>query len=357
MSRFFSPKYSSLKPYTPGEQPRIRQYIKLNTNENPYPPSPLSAACAARAAEKLNLYCDIECRELSEKLALLYGLDAAEILFTNGSDEALNFCFMAFCDDAHPAAFADITYGFYPVFAEINRVPYEEIPLADDLSIRPEDYMGLNKTIFIANPNAPTGMALPIGDIERIVASNPDSIVVIDEAYADFSGATAVPLIRRYNNLVITQTFSKSRSLAGGRLGMAIACPDLIRDLNTIKFSTNPYNVNALTQAAGLGCLNDENYTRDNIAKIIECRRELSDGLTALGFRVLPSATNFVFAAHPVLSGEFVYTALRERGILVRHFTAERIKDFNRITVGTPAQTKAVLEAARLILEENDEKS
>lgn len=351
MSRYFSEKYRALTPYTPGEQPKTRKYIKLNTNENPYPPSPLSVACAADAAETLNLYSDIPCTALCERLSELYGVDKDEILFTNGSDEALNFCFMAFCDAAHPAVFADITYGFYPVFAALNGVPYEEIPLTDDMSIRVEDYIGLNKTVFIANPNAPTGRALPMRDIERIVASNPDSVVVVDEAYADFAEESAVGLIKKYSNLIITQTFSKSRSLAGGRLGMAIGCAALIADLNTVKFSTNPYNVNAMTQAAGLGCLMDEAYTAKNIAEIIRCRTVLSDGLRACGFTVIPSSANFVFAKHPDIGGAEVCAALRERGILVRHFTLERIRDYNRITVGTADEVAAVLDAIKEITE------
>lgn len=353
MSRFFSDKFRSLTPYTPGEQPRERKYIKLNTNENPYPPSPLSVEYAAKAAAGLNLYCDIGCTALTQRLCELYGIGADEVIFTNGSDEALNFCFMAFCDETHPAVFADITYGFYPVFAALNGIPYEEIPLMDDMSIRVEDYIGIHKTIFIANPNAPTGRVLPLGDIERIVAGNPDSVVVVDEAYIDFGGESAVGLIRRYDNLIVTQTFSKSRSLAGGRLGMAIACPALIRDLNTIKFSTNPYNVSALTQSAGLGCLMDEDYTRANIAEIVRCRAILTEGLRQSGFTVIDSASNFVFMKHPTLSGEFVYTALRERGVLVRHFTLERIRDYNRITVGTADQVAAVLSAVKEITEEH----
>ena len=353
MSRFFSDRLSSLTPYTPGEQPKQRKFIKLNTNENPYPPSKKAASYAAEAADSLNLYCDIDCTALAERFCELNGIRRDELIFTNGSDEALNFAFTAFCDDERPAVFADITYGFYPVFAALNRVPFEEIPLNDDMSINVDDYIGINKTIFIANPNAPTGRALAIEDIERIVASNPDNIVVIDEAYADFSGATAVPLIHKYDNIIVTQTFSKSRSLAGGRLGMAIACPELIRDLNTIKFSTNPYNVSALTQAAGLGCLMDEAYTWENIRRIIACREELSDGLRRFGFEVIPSSTNFVFARHMKLSGEYIYSALRERGVLVRHFALDRIKDYNRITVGTAEATEAVLAAIEEITEEN----
>lgn len=353
MSRFFSDKYRSLTPYTPGEQPKERKYIKLNTNENPYPPSPLSIRYAAKAAENLNLYSDPECTALTARFAELYGIGTDEVIFTNGSDEALNFAFMAFCDSKHPAAFADITYGFYLVFAAVNNIPYTEIPLADDLRIRVGDYLGINKTIFIANPNAPTGRALPLCDIERILRSNPDNIVVIDEAYADFAEESAVGLIDRYDNLVVTQTFSKSRSLAGGRLGMAIACPDLIRDLNTIKYSTNPYNVNAVTQAAGLGCLMDEAYTRANVSAIIANRAVLSEGLVSLGFDVIPSWTNFVFTKHPTLSGELIYTALRERGVLVRHFNLARIRDYNRITVGTTEEVAAVLKAIKEITEEN----
>ena len=352
MSRFFSDKYSALTPYTPGEQPKAGQFIKLNTNENPYPPSPLAVEYAAKAAESLHLYSNIGCTALCEKLAELYGIKKDQILFTNGSDEALNFAFMAFCDEDHPAVFADITYGFYPVFAALNGIPYEEIPLADDMSIRVEDYLGINKTIFLANPNAPTGRALPLSDIERILRSNPDNVVIVDEAYADFGDLSAVSLIDQYENLLVTQTFSKSRSLAGGRLGMAIGNTALINDLNTVKFSTNPYNVNAMTQAAGLGCLMDEEYTRRNINAIKESRAVLSDGLKNLGFEVIPSSANFIFVKHPTISGMDFYTALREKGILVRHFTLERIKNYNRITVGTAEQVAAVLKAAQQITEE-----
>ena len=221
MSRYFSEKYSALTPYTPGEQPKDRKFVKLNTNESPFPPSPLAQEYAAKAAANLQLYSEIGCTKLCEKLASLYGIEKENILFTNGSDEA------------HPAAFPDITYGFYPVFARLNHVPYEEIPLDDDLSLNVADYLGNNRTLFIANPNAPTGVALPLSEIERIVASNPGNVVVVDEAYIDFGGESAVSLIKKYDNLLVTQTFSKSRSMAGARLGMGIANPDLIRDLST----------------------------------------------------------------------------------------------------------------------------
>lgn len=299
MSRFFSEKYNSLEAYTPGEQPRDMQYTKLNTNESPFPPSEKAIAYAAEAAGRLQLYCDPECTALTREFASLYGIGTDEVIFTNGSDDALNFAFMAFCDERHPAAFPDITYGFYPVFAELNGVPYTEIPLRDDLTIDAEDYCGIHKTIFIANPNALTGIALSLNEIERILQTNPDNVVIVDEAYVDFGAQSAVGLIRQYDNLLVTQTFSKSRSLAGGRLGMAIGNQGLIRDLNTIKYSTNPYNINTMTQAAGVGTLLDDDYTRQNCAVIAENRAYLTAELEKLGFVHTPSSANFVFAKHP----------------------------------------------------------
>lgn len=353
MSRFFSEKYKALDVYTPGEQPKDMQYVKLNTNESPFPPSEKAQAYAAKAAERLQLYCDPENTALRKKFAEVYGISTDEVLFTNGSDDALNFSFMAFCDDAHPAAFADITYGFYPVFAALNRVPYEEIPLNADFTINVEDYLGVNKTIFIANPNAPTGIALPLSDIERILQSNPDNVVIVDEAYVDFGTESAVSLIHKYDNLLVTQTFSKSRSLAGGRLGMAIGGAELIRDLNTIKYSTNPYNINSMTQGAGLGALEDGAYFRSNCATIMENRAYLAEKLAELGFVMTESKSNFLFAKHPQLDGEKLYLELKKRGVLVRHFTKERIRDYNRITIGTKEQLDVLLHHIREILEEN----
>ena len=252
MSRFFSPKYSSLTPYTPGEQPQERKYLKLNTNESPFPPSPLAQRLARDAAGDCQLYSDPECRALVNTAAESFGVEKENLLFTNGSDEILNFAFMAFCDSEHPAVFPNITYGFYPVFAELNNIPYEEIPLKDDFSIDINDYIGINKTIFIANPNAPTGIALSKADIEKIVASNPDNVVVVDEAYVDFGAESSLSLTKKYDNVLVCQTFSKSRSLAGARLGFGIGSKALINDLNTIKYSTNPYNINRMTMAAGI---------------------------------------------------------------------------------------------------------
>ncbi len=338
MSRYFSKKFKALVPYTPGEQPKEMKYIKLNTNESPFPPSERAMKKAAEAVKNLQLYCDPECRELVKKASEVFSVDTDEILFTNGSDEILNFAFSAFCDETHPAVFPDITYGFYPVFAEINRVPYEEIPLKDNFTISVDDYIGINKTIFIANPNAPTGIALSLNDIEKIVFSNPESVVVIDEAYVDFGTKSAVSLIHKYSNLLVTQTFSKSRSLAGGRLGFGISCKELIADLNTIKYSTNPYNINSLTQAVGAGVLEDEEYTKSNCKTIIENREYLTKKLEAMGFFVLPSKANFVFARHNKTDGRALYEALKGKGVLVRHFDSERLRDYNRITVGTKEQ-------------------
>ena len=352
MSRFFSKKYDKLTPYTPGEQPRERKYIKLNTNESPFAPSEAVVARVAEAARNLQLYSDPTCRALHEKLSEVLGVESCEVLCTNGSDEILNFAFMAFCDEAHPAAFADITYGFYSVFAELNGVPYETIPLREDFSIGVEDYLGIGKTIFIANPNAPTGIALSPLEIEKILVSNPDNVVVVDEAYVDFGGESCIPLIKKYKNLLVTGTFSKSRSMAGARLGFGVACPELIADLNTIKYSTNPYNVNSMTMAAGIAMLEDEETTKKNCATIMENRAYAAEEMKTLGFLMTDSKTNFLFAMHPEVDGGEIYKKLRERGILVRHFTAPRIAAYNRITVGSRAEMEALVVALKEILEE-----
>ncbi len=353
MSRFLSGKYSELEPYTPGEQPKERKYLKLNTNESPFPPSKNAIEYAAEASKQLQLYSDPECSLLHRAFAKNCGVDSNMVLATNGSDEILNFAFMAFCDKNTPAVFADITYGFYKVFAQVNNIPTKVIPLCKDLSIRKEDYFAAGGTIFIANPNAPTGMALSRAEIEEIVSNNPKNVVVVDEAYVDFGGESCIPLIEKYDNLLVTQTFSKSRSMAGARLGFGIGCEALISDLKTIKYSTNPYNVNSMTMAAGIGQLLDEDQTRKNCRIIEENRDYLMDELRALGFKVLPSKTNFVFASSDKISGSELYRRLRENGILVRHFDSERISAFNRITVGTRPQMETLVSQIKKILEES----
>ena len=353
MSTFFSKKYEALVPYVPGEQPKERRFVKLNTNESPFPPSPNAQKRAAEALSSVQLYSDPECRRLNEKMAEVFGVSPREVLMTNGSDEILNFAFMAFCDAKTPAAFANITYGFYKVFAALNFIPFTEVPLRDDFTINVEDYLGIGKTIFIANPNAPTGIALSRAEIERILQANPDNVVVVDEAYVDFGAESCVPLIHKYKNLLVTGTFSKSRSMAGARLGFGIACEELIADLNTIKYSTNPYNVNSVTMAMGVGSLEDEAYTRENCQTVMENRAYTARELAAMGFEMTDSKTNFLFAAHPRVSGEAIYTALREKGILVRHFTAPKIANYNRITIGAREDMETLVRAMREILEEN----
>ena len=352
MSRYFSNKYNSLTPYVPGEQPKDMRYIKLNTNESPFPPSPRALEKAAEAAKRLMLYSDPECTELTRVAAQRLGVEPEELLFTNGSDEALNFSFMAFCDAAHPAVFPDITYGFYPVFAELNHVPYRQIPLRDDFTISLEDYLGGSSTVFIANPNAPTGLALSLDAIEQILQSNPENVVVIDEAYVDFGGETAIPLIHKYNNLLVVQTFSKSRSMAGARLGFAAGCKELIRDLKTIQYATNPYNVNSMTMAAGIGVLSDDEYTQKNCKTIIENREYAASELKRLGFEMTNSKTNFIFAQSSRIEGGELYLKLKERGILVRHFDKPAISNYNRITVGTREQMQTLINTIEKILEE-----
>ena len=273
MSRFLNDKYQSLEAYTPGEQPRDMKYIKLNTNESPYPPSPsvIDAVCGEQA-KLLRLYCDPECTELKSELAKLHGVDTKNVYLSNGSDDILNFAFMAYASEEKPVAFPEISYGFYKVFAQLYGLESQVVPLADDYSLNVEDYCGINKTVVIANPNAPTGIAVSLEGIEKILLSNPDNIVVIDEAYVDFGADSAVSLTKKYDNLIVVQTFSKSRQLAGARLGFAIANQDIITDLNTIRFSTNPYNINRLTLLAGEAAINDKAYFEDTRNQIISNR-------------------------------------------------------------------------------------
>ena len=352
MSKFLTEKYQKLKPYTPGEQPKERAYIKLNTNESPFPPSPQAIERARAEADKLMLYPDPECKELAGLLAEKCGVSNDCVILTNGSDEVLNFAFMAYCDGNTPAVFADITYGFYKVFAELNGVPYREIPLKDDFSLCIDEYIQADGTVFIANPNAPTGLALPRTEIERLLKSNPNRVVVVDEAYVDFGGESCIPLTEKYGNLLVVQTFSKSRSMAGARLGFGVGSPALIEDLTRVRYSTNPYNVNKMTMAAGLGALSDEKYFQENCKTIIENRAWAERELEKIGFTLTRSKTNFIFAKHERLGGEELYLKLKEKGVLVRHFSAPRIAEYNRITVGSKKEMEILIERIKSILEE-----
>ena len=349
MSRFLNAQFQKLEAYTPGEQPRDQQYIKLNTNESPYPPAPsVVAAMTAGEVELLRLYSDPTAKNLKEKLAGLYGVTPENVFVSNGSDEVLNFAFMAFGGGG--VAFPEISYGFYEVYADLYALEAEKIPLKSDFSIDYRDYCGKNKMVVIANPNAPTGMSLPLSEMERIVSSNPDSLVLIDEAYVDFGGETALPLLEKYDNLLIVRTFSKSRCLAGGRLGYAFANPAIIADLEKIKYSTNPYNINRLTLLLGEKTVEAEAYYQEKSAEIIQTRTWTAEQLETLGFTVLPSRTNFLFAKTDRMDGGELYTALKQRGILVRHFTNPKIAQFNRITIGTKQQMERFIDTIKQIL-------
>ncbi len=351
MSRFLNKKYLGLEVYTPGEQPRDKQYIKLNTNESPFPPSKeVIDAVNSDEVKDLRLYSDPECKALKTALAELYEVGYENIFVSNGSDDILNFAFMALSENG--AIFPEISYGFYKVFAELHSVDYTAIPLNDDFTINSTDYNANGKLIVIANPNAPTGLCLTVSEIEGILKRNPDSVVLIDEAYIDFGGESCYNLTKQYKNLLVVGTFSKSRSMAGARLGFAIADKEIIDDLKRIKFSTNPYNINRLTLVAGTAAVKSNAYYVENCKKIIEARDYTAKELKNLGFYVLPSKANFVFARSNKISGEELYLKLKANGILVRHFTAEKIKDFNRITIGSMTEMQKFIEATKNILEE-----
>jgi len=336
MSKFFSPAHSHLSAYTPGEQPQDKKYIKLNTNESPYPPSEaVIGAINSEEVSRLKLYPDPQCKELCESIAKKHGVSKENIIPGNGSDEILSFLFLAYSFGNCGVAFPSISYGFYKVFAALYGIETQPIDLCDNFEIDYKDYLGLNKTIIIANPNAPTGIYMPLRQIEEILKSNPDNIVVIDEAYIDFGGESAVSLLPEYKNLVVVRTFSKSRSLAGGRLGYAVADKEIINDLNTIRYSLNPYNINRLTLLAGKAAIESESYFAEMCNKIIQTREKLTIELNKIGFSILPSKANFVFAKHKSYGGEFLYKSLKDKGVLVRHFSDPKICDYLRITIGT----------------------
>ena len=349
MSKFLSAGKASLSPYTPGEQPKVLNLIKLNTNESPFPPSPrVIDAVSREAVERLRLYSDIQTTALSDAIASRYGLSVDQVITSNGSDEVLSFAFQAFGEKG--VAFADITYGFYSVWADLYGCPARIVPLNADFTVPLEQFMTNRETIFLANPNAPTGIALPLSDIRRLLESNPDQVIVVDEAYVDFGSESAATLIDEYENLLVVQTFSKSRQLAGGRLGFAMGNKELIADLNRIKFSFNPYNVNSLTQLAGEAAMRDETYFDQCRRKIIESREWTIRELRALGFDVLDSAANFIFAAPRFMGGREYLEALRSRNILVRHWNSERIRDYVRITIGTQAQMETLIEVTKELM-------
>lgn len=351
MSKYISKKLDNLTAYTPGEQPKQGEFIKLNTNESPYPPPPTCANALMDEVFSLNLYNDNNCTKLTEAFAESYDVSTENVIFSNGSDEMLAFCFYGFCDDTVPAVFPEISYGFYKVYSQLFNINPDKIPLADDLSINYKDYLNKNATIVIANPNAPTGLALSLTEIEEIVTSNKNNVVIIDEAYVDFGGDSAIPLTKKYDNLIVVGTFSKSRNLAGARLGYAVANKELIVDLNKIKYSFNPYNVNALTQTLGLQSILQDDYFNNCVKKIVTVRDKFTKELEDLGFNTIPSKANFIFTKHSKISGENLYLELRKAGVLVRYFDDPKINDYIRITIGKAAEMDEVLNKIKVILE------
>lgn len=353
MSRFVSQEAGSLAPYTPGEQPVDLQYVKLNTNESPFPPSPKVVKAVSRAELlKLNLYSDPTCGMLCRAIAKRNELKPEQVLCSNGSDELLFFAFRAFCGEGKGAAYADITYGFYKVWAKFFGLKPTVVPLRDDFTLNVDDYMDFPGTIFIANPNAPTGMAVPVRDIKRLLEADPNRVVVVDEAYVDFGGESCAPLLYAHDNLLIIQTFSKSRSLAGGRIGFALGSAELIADLNRVKYSFNPYNVNRLSIVAGAAAMEDEDYFRKCTAAVAQNRKWTVDALEALGFTVLPSSANFIFVKSGRIPGGELYRRMKENGVLIRWFDADRIRDFCRVTIGSREQMETFISEVKNLLEE-----
>ena len=353
MSKFLSREASWLAPYTPGEQPQDQQYIKLNTNESPFPPSPKVVKALSRAELlKLNLYSDPTCGQLVEAIAKRYELQPENVLTGNGSDEILAFAFRAFCGEGKPLAYADITYGFYKSQVALFGLEAKVIPLREDFTLNVDDYMDFPGTIVIANPNAPTGMTVPRSDIQRLLEADPERVVIVDEAYVDFGGESCVPMIYRYENLLVVQTMSKSRSLAGGRVGFALGSPALISALNRVKYSFNPYNVNRLSIIAVAVAVEDEPYFQTCTAAVRNNRAWTVRELEELGFTVLPSSANFIFAKSDKLPGGELYRKLKENGILVRWFDADRIRDYVRITIGSLEQMTALVDEIARLLEE-----
>lgn len=351
MSRFLSEQFSTLAPYTPGEQPRGGRLIKLNTNENPYPPAPgVLQAIDRPQLSLLKLYSDPDATLLIEAIARQYRLSPDQVFVGNGSDEVLAFAFLAFGGREKGFAAPSLSYSFYPVFARLFELPLQTVPLRADLSIDPADYLHCGRNIVFANPNAPTGLALSRAAIEQILQANPDNLVIVDEAYIDFGGESMVPLIGRYENLLVVQTFSKSRALAGMRIGMALGSAPLIGDLQRIKFSFNPYSLDRLALLAGTAAMEDDAYMRSCVARICATRQRVTARLRELGFTLADSSTNFVFAKPPRGGGKALYEALRSRGILLRRWDDPPIADYLRISIGSEEEMEEFLQAVEELL-------
>jgi histidinol-phosphate aminotransferase len=351
MNQFWSQRARELSPYVPGEQPRVANLVKLNTNESPFGPSPLALeAMRAAAADTMRLYPDPEATELREALAAHHGVRPEQVFVGNGSDEVLAHAFVAFLKQPQPLLFPDVTYSFYPVWAQLFGLAWEAVKLDSDMRVRVEDYRRAVGSIVIANPNAPTGIALLRAEIAQLLDDHPDIPVLIDEAYVDFGGESAVPLIAGHPNLLVVQTMSKSRALAGLRVGYALGDVGLIEALRRVKDSFNSYPLGRIAQAGATASVRDETYFRDNCARVVAGRKAMTQELMRLGFAVLPSSANFVFATHPARGGLELAAALRERAVLVRHFNRPRTAPYLRITVGTEDDTRRLIAAAMDVL-------
>lgn len=346
MSKFWSPFVQRLVPYVPGEQPKLNNLVKLNTNENPYGPSPLALeAMRAQLSDDLRLYPDPNSDLLKRAVADYYGVRSEQVFIGNGSDEVLAHIFHGLFQHDAPLLFPDVSYSFYPVYCGLYGIEYDAVALDERFQVRVEDYDRPNAGIIFPNPNAPTGCLLPLEAVERIVAQSPDSVVVVDEAYIDFGGETAIALVDRYPNLLVTQTLSKSRSLAGLRVGLAVGHPALIEALERVKNSFNSYPVDRIAIAGAAAAFEDRHWFEHTRQAVIASREQLVAQLREKGFEVLPSAANFVFARHPGREGEEVAAKLREQGVIVRHFKQPRIAQYLRISIGTPAQNQALIDA------------
>ncbi len=354
MSRFLSKNYDTLVPYVPGEQVNVK-VIKLNTNESPFPPSPkVREVLSDDVINKLNLYSDPELKELCNAIAEQFGVTSDMVFCGNGSDDVLAFAIMGFCGRGGKLCCPEISYGFYPVYADIFGVELEQIPLKDDFSIDANDYIGKGKNIVIANPNAPTGLTLTFDEVEKIVASNPDNVVIMDEAYMAFCGESCMELVKKYNNLLVTRTFSKSHSLAGLRVGFGIGSKELIADLNKLKFSFNPYNINTLSVKAAAAAIADNEYYNDKIAQIVETREKVTAQLRELGFTCTNSKSNFIFASSNKMPACEIAAKLREKGILIRYFNKPKIDNYLRITVGSAEDMQTLVDTIKEILEASE---
>ena len=355
MSRFWSKTVKELTPYVPGEQPKLSQLIKLNTNESPYGPSPKAlAAIAAANTEALRLYPDPNSDALKQSIAKLHGLTANQVFVGNGSDEVLAHVFLGLLKHEHPILFPDITYSFYPVYCKLYGISFDNIPLGDDFSISVADYLkknnGRNGGIIFPNPNAPTGRALPLKDIETLLQSNQDSVVVIDEAYVDYGTDSAIALVHQYPNLLVTRTLSKSYALAGLRVGYAVGHSDLIEALERVKNSFNSYPNDKLAMAGAIAAIEDQDYLKKISQAVIKTRENLIQSLNTLGFETIPSSANFIFTKHPKHDAAVIAAKLREKHIIVRHFKLPRIDQYLRITIGTDEQCDELVKAIKEIL-------